>query len=60
MYKRQVYGYKEGWGSLGPHLAATITELMAPGGSRPESRSIEEGEGEKPIGHDSPPTSGIT
>ena len=44
---RAVYGYKDGWGSLGPRLAAEITELMAPGGSRPERRSIEAGEGEK-------------
>ena len=57
---RAVYGYKDGWGSLGPQLAAEITELMAPGGSRPERRSIEEGEGEKPRGRDSKPTSGIT
>ena len=47
---RAVYGYKDGWGSLGPDLAEEITELMAPGGSRPETRSIEEGEGEKPNG----------
>ena len=44
---RAVYGYKDGWGSLGPRLAAEITELMAPGGTRPERRSIEAGEGEK-------------
>ncbi|MFL6021785.1 MAG: FMN-binding glutamate synthase family protein [Marmoricola sp.] len=25
-----VYGYKEGWGELGPELAAEITELMHP------------------------------
>jgi len=31
---------------------------MAPGGSRPETRSIEEGEGEKPLGQDL--TTGIT
>lgn len=45
---RSVYGYKDGWGELGPDLAATITELMSPGGMRSESRSIEQGEGEKP------------
>jgi glutamate synthase domain-containing protein 2 len=48
----EVYGYRAGWGGLGPALAHGITELMAPGGSRPESRSIEQGEGEKPLGHD--------
>jgi glutamate synthase domain-containing protein 2 len=48
----EVYGYRAGWGGLGPALADGITELMAPGGSRPESRSIEQGEGEKPLGHD--------
>jgi glutamate synthase domain-containing protein 2 len=42
-----IYGYKDGWGSLGPELAETITQLMAPGGMRAERRSIEEGEGEK-------------
>lgn len=55
---RSVYGYKDGWGALGDSLAEEITELMAPGGSRPETRSIEEGEGEKPIGKDM--TTGIT
>ncbi|MFL6171970.1 MAG: FMN-binding glutamate synthase family protein [Marmoricola sp.] len=25
-----VYGYKDGWGELGPELAATITDLMHP------------------------------
>lgn len=49
---REAYDYQPGWGSLGPELAREITELMAPGGSRPETRSIEEGEGEKPLGHD--------
>jgi hypothetical protein len=23
-----VYGYKDGWGELGPHLAKEITELL--------------------------------
>ncbi|MEV7397870.1 FMN-binding glutamate synthase family protein [Aeromicrobium sp. NPDC092404] len=55
---RSVYGYQDGWGSLGSRIANEITELMAPGGSRPETRSIEEGEGEKPMGQDS--TTGIT
>ena len=32
---RDVYGYQDGWGTLGAHLAREITELMAPGGSRP-------------------------
>ncbi len=45
-----MYGYKEGWGSLGPELADRITSLMAPGGTRAERRSIEEGEGEKDDG----------
>lgn len=49
---RETYGYRPGWGSLGAGIASEITELMAPGGSRPETRSIEEGEGEKPLGHD--------
>jgi glutamate synthase domain-containing protein 2 len=57
---RAVYGYKEGWGSLGTQLAQEITELMAPGGSRAETRSIEEGEGHKPSRHESLRTSGIT
>jgi glutamate synthase domain-containing protein 2 len=55
---RAVYDYKDGWGQLGPHLVRDVTELMQPGGMRPESQSIEEGEGEKPLGHDS--TTGIT
>jgi len=55
---RSVYGYKSGWGSLSSALAEEITDLMAPGGSRPETRSIEEGEGEKPMGKDV--TTGIT
>ena len=55
---RSVYGYKNTWGELSSQLADQITELMAPGGSRPESRSIEEGEGEKPLGKDM--TTGIT
>lgn len=49
---RAAYGYQDGWGALGTDLTRTITELMAPGGSRPETRSIEDGEGEKPLGHD--------
>ncbi|MFI5426841.1 hypothetical protein [Aeromicrobium sp. UC242_57] len=49
---REAYGYQDGWGRLGTGLAREITELMAPGGSRPETRSIEKGEGEKPLGHD--------
>ncbi|MCW2840395.1 MAG: FMN-binding glutamate synthase family protein [Aeromicrobium sp.] len=49
---REVYGYEPRWGRLGDGLARSVTELMAPGGSRPESRSIEQGEGEKPLGHD--------
>ena len=44
---RAVYGYKDGWGSLGPGIAEEITQLMAPGGMRAERHSIEEGEGEK-------------
>ncbi len=44
---RSVYGYKEGWGELGPSLAAEITQLMQPGGMRSETVSIEQGEGEK-------------
>ncbi|AWB91165.1 FMN-binding glutamate synthase family protein [Aeromicrobium chenweiae] len=47
-----AYGYEAGWGELGPELAREITELMAPGGSRPERRSSEQGEGEKPLGQD--------
>ena len=54
---RAMYGYKDGWGSLGSGLAAGITELMAPGGTRRETRSIEEGEGEKPVPA-GPPTTG--
>jgi glutamate synthase domain-containing protein 2 len=42
-----VYGYKEGWGALGPELADDLLRLMAPGGMQSESKSIEEGEGEK-------------
>lgn len=44
---RAVYGYKDGWGQLGPKLAEGITQLMQPGGMQAETRSIEEGEGEK-------------
>ena len=42
-----VYGYKEGWGALGPELADDLLRLMAPGGMQSESKSIEQGEGEK-------------
>ena len=42
-----VYGYKEGWGALSPELADDLLRLMAPGGMQSESKSIEEGEGEK-------------
>jgi glutamate synthase domain-containing protein 2 len=45
---RAVYGYKDGWGSLGPEVAAEITQLMQPGGMRAEAHSIEEGAGDKP------------
>lgn len=38
---RSVYGYKDGWGQLGPRLAAEITTLMAPAGREPEPVSIE-------------------
>ncbi len=38
---REVYGYAEGWGTLGPDLAAEVTRLMAPGGSRAETTSSE-------------------
>jgi glutamate synthase domain-containing protein 2 len=44
---RTVYGYKDGWGELGPELAAAVTQLMQPGGMRRETESIEAGEGEK-------------
>ncbi len=44
---REVYGYKDGWGQLGPSLAAGITELMQPGGMRAETRSSEEGVGQE-------------
>jgi glutamate synthase domain-containing protein 2 len=47
---RAAYGYQDGWGALGPGLNRTITEVMAPGGSRPERSSSEQGEGEKPLG----------
>lgn len=55
---RTVYGYEDGWGSLGPRLAAEITDRMAPGGSRPETRSIEAGEGEKEVSRHTPPSGG--
>ena len=54
---REVYGYQPGWGTLGPDLAREITDLMAPGGSRPERRSIERGEGEKDLPQQAPTTS---
>src|SRR6195952_1492752 len=42
---REVYGYHPGWGTLGPEIAAQITELMAPRGLEQERTSIEAGEG---------------
>ena len=57
---RAVYGYKDGWGALGPHLAEEITELMAPGGSRAGDPLHRGGGGREAVGHDSPPTTGIT
>ena len=53
---REVYGYQPGWGTLGPDLVREITELMAPGGSRAERRSIERGEGEKETSQQGAPT----
>ncbi len=44
---RAVYGYKDGWGALGPQLTEEITNLMAPSGMQVETESIEAGEGEK-------------
>jgi glutamate synthase domain-containing protein 2 len=38
---RAVYGYQDGWGELGPALAAEITGLMAPAGKEPEPVSVE-------------------
>ncbi len=45
---RTVYGYKDGWGTLGPEVADEITDLMQPGGMQAEGASIEAGEGQKP------------
>jgi hypothetical protein len=56
---RAVYGYKEGWGQLGPQLTEEITKLMAPRGLEPEERSIEAGEGEKKPARASTTTSGL-
>ena len=44
---RSVYGYKDGWGELGPELAHDLHQLMAPRGMQAEGQSIEAGEGEK-------------
>ena len=44
---REVYGYEPGWGHLGRELTEEITTLMAPGGMRQETQSMEAGEGEK-------------
>ena len=38
---RAVYGYKDGWGELGPDLAAEIETVMAPAGAEPEPVSVE-------------------
>jgi glutamate synthase domain-containing protein 2 len=38
---REVYGYEDTWGELGPALAREITELMAPAGRQPEPVSVE-------------------
>jgi hypothetical protein len=38
---RALYGYKDGWGQLGPELAREITDLMAPRGMEPEPVSVE-------------------
>jgi glutamate synthase domain-containing protein 2 len=46
---RAVYGYKDGWGELGPELTAEVHRLMQPGGMQVEQESIEAGEGEKPV-----------
>lgn len=43
-----VYGYKDGWGELGPEISKDLHRLMAPGGMQAEKQSIEAGEGEKP------------
>ena len=43
-----VYGYKDGWGELGPEISKDLHRLMAPGGMQAEKQSIEAGEGVKP------------
>jgi hypothetical protein len=53
---REVYGYRPGWGTLGPEVAAAITEVMMPRGLEEEKRSIEMGEGDKPLGRGAPTT----
>src|ERR1700712_5778311 len=37
---RAVYGYKDGWGELGPEIADDLRKLMAPGGMQEETVSI--------------------
>jgi glutamate synthase domain-containing protein 2 len=57
---RTVYGYKEGWGQLGRPLAEEVSKLMSPGRSPRdtdrvlEGTSIEQGEGEKDLGRNTP------
>jgi glutamate synthase domain-containing protein 2 len=62
---RSVYGYKQGWGALGPQLTEEITRIMASSTSvdaadreQAEQEPIEQGEGEKDIGLTTRPTTG--
>ena len=53
---REVYGYKDGWGTLGPDLAERDHRLMAPARAlqqRDRARS-RQGEGEKPLSTEAP------
>ncbi|HET9501029.1 MAG TPA: FMN-binding glutamate synthase family protein [Marmoricola sp.] len=51
---RSLYGYKDGWGRLGERLEREICALMMPVEEQAESRSLEQGEGEKDVGPNTP------
>jgi glutamate synthase domain-containing protein 2 len=51
---RAIYGYNAGWGQLGPRLQGEIRDLMMPVEEQAEGRSLEQGEGEKEVGPNTP------
>lgn len=51
---REVYGYRDGWGTLGPDVADQLRQVVGavPGPVAPDPGLLEAGEGEKPLGQE--------